>query len=82
VLVSSSCWCCCYCLWLIVESEVERSKEIVLDHWFCILEIRSTATKSEKIWGGALQRYVGLGRVPTKNVGASAFNDTDVILAL
>jgi hypothetical protein len=44
----------------------------VLDHWFGILAMRTGATKSEKIWGRALQRYVGSGRVPTKNVGASA----------
>jgi hypothetical protein len=44
----------------------------VLNHWFGILAMRAAATKNEKILGRALQRYVGWGRVPTKNVGASA----------
>jgi hypothetical protein len=44
----------------------------VLDHLFGILAMRAAATKNEKIREGALQIYVGWGRVPTENVGASA----------
>jgi hypothetical protein len=44
----------------------------VLDHWLGILAMRATATKNEKIREGALKRYIGWGRVPTKNVGACA----------
>jgi hypothetical protein len=42
----------------------------VLDHWFGILTMHAAVTKSEKIWGGALQIYVGLGRAATNNIGA------------
>jgi hypothetical protein len=43
----------------------------VLDRWFGILAMRAAATKNKKIQEGALKRYVGWGRVPTGNVGAS-----------
>jgi hypothetical protein len=38
-------------------------------HLFGILAMCSAATTREKIWDGALQRYVGSGRVHTKTVG-------------
>jgi hypothetical protein len=47
----------------------------VLDHWFGILVMCTAAAKSEKIWGEALQRYVGSGRVPTKTLGRARKGD-------